>query len=314
MSAVTVVLALLSACANAAASVLQRRAAVEWAGRAPRPRGSRLRRTAGRWAGLLRRPFWIAGTAALVLSAAFQAGALAVGRLSVVQPLLASELLFTLVVGSVVFQHRPDGRTWLSFLALAAGLALFLLAVSPSGGEATGEATGWLPVGAALALTVSVLLLVARTLDGAARAAVLGCATAVCFACTAALVKEVTGRIGDGFAAVFANGYPYAAAAVGLLSFLLLQSTLGAGTLAASQPALTLGDALVSVGLGWSLFGERIPLGPNLLTGALGAFLVAVGTAFLAQSIPVSGSFDAEVGRRRRPPGGSAGTGGEGPA
>ncbi|MDQ0792124.1 DMT family transporter [Streptomyces sp. B1I3] len=315
MNVVTVVLALLSACANAAASVLQRRAAVEWADRVPEPEGSRVRRTIGRWAGLPRRPFWIAGAAALVLSAAFQAGALAVGRLSVVQPLLASELLFTLVVGSMVFHHRPDGRTWLSFLALAAGLALFLLAVSPSGGEETGEATGWLPVGAVLAVTVLGLLPAARTLDGAARAAVLGCATAVCFACTAALIKEVTGRIGDGFAAVFANGYPYAAAAVGLLSFMLLQSTLGAGTLAASQPALTLGDALVSVGLGWTLFGERIPLGLNLLTGALGAFLVATGTAFLAQSLPVSGSFDAEVGTtRRRARGGPAGTGGTGRA
>ncbi|MEU5716357.1 DMT family transporter [Streptomyces sp. NPDC020403] len=308
MNVATVVLALFSACANAAASVLQRRAAVEWADRQPEPPGSRMWRAGGRWAGLLSRPFWIAGAAALVLSAAFQAGALAFGRLSVVQPLLASELLFTLIVGSVVFHRRPAGRTWLSFLALAAGLALFLLAVSPSGGEETGEATGWLPVAALLAVTVLVLLLVARTLHGAARAALLGCATAVCFSCTAALIKEVTGRVGDGFVAVFANGYPYAAAAVGLLSFLLLQSTLGAGTLAASQPALTLGDALVSVGLGWALFGERIPLGLNLLTGALGAVLVAFGTAFLAQSLPGSGSFDATVGpKRHRARGGPAG-------
>ncbi|MDT3400903.1 hypothetical protein RKE29_30610, partial [Streptomyces sp. B1866] len=112
---------------------------------------------ARRLARLLRRPMWLAGAAALVASAVLQAGALAAGRLSVVQPLLAAELLFTLVAGSVVFGHRPGGRTWLSFLALAAGLALFLAAAAPTAGGATAQAGRWAPAGACAAVAVAAL-------------------------------------------------------------------------------------------------------------------------------------------------------------
>ena len=295
MDALTAALALLAAVANGAASVLQRRAAVEQqrdegtGGARPAYGGSRRRQALRRLAGLLRRRYWLAGAAALVLAAAFQAGALTTGELSVVQPLLASELLFTLLLGSLVFRHRPDLVTWLSFLMLAAGLALFMAAVAPTGGTATADTHRWLPTGAGLAVTVAVLAAGARATRGAPRATLLGCVTAVGFATTAALIKEVTGRIPEGAQAVFAGGQLYATGVVGLLSFVLLQSTLRAGTLAASQPALTLGDALVSVVLGWALFDERTALGDHPVAGALGACLIAAGTTGLARSPAVAG-------------------------
>src|SRR5262249_51855862 len=80
---------------------------------------------------------------------------------------------------------------------------------------------------------------------------------------------------------------------VGLISFLLLQSTFRAGSLVASQPALTLGDALVSVALGWVLFGERIVLGPRVVPETVGACLIAAGAAGLTRSPAVAGGGDA---------------------
>ncbi|GAA2376596.1 DMT family transporter [Streptomyces cuspidosporus] len=298
--ALTVLLALLSALGNGAASVLQRRAAMDQVEQErPRERGRgrrgwsrRARQSLLRLARLLRRPFWLAGAAAMVVSAVAQVGALAVGRLSVVQPLLVTELLFTLVVGSLVFRHRPDGRTWLSFVTLAAGLALFLVAADPSHGYSTARNGRWLPVGLLAALAVGVLIAVARALRGAARAAVLGGATAVCFACTAALIKEFTGRFPGGPAAVVTSWPLYAVCGAGLLGFLLLQSTLRAGTLAASQPALTLGDALVSIALGWVLFGERIVLGPRIIPEAVGVALMAVGIVGLTHAPAVADGWD----------------------
>ncbi|MFJ2270000.1 DMT family transporter [Streptomyces sp. NPDC087228] len=292
MNVLAVMLALSAALANGAASVLQRRAAMEQA--ASETAGGR----PAVWQGLrglarlARRPFWLAGATALGLSAALQAGALAFGSLSVVQPLMVSELLFTLLLGTVVFHHRPGGGTWLSFLMLASGLALFLAAAGPAAGEETGKAGTWLLVGISAAAVVLVLVLTARTLAGAAAAAVLGCATAISFACTAALLKEITGRVPEGAAEVFTTGYVYAMCCAGLLSLLLLQSTLRAGTLAASQPALTLGDALVSVVLGKALFDERIALGVHLLPAMSAACLVAAGTVGLSLSPAVAGHWD----------------------
>ncbi|OKJ23412.1 DMT family transporter [Streptomyces sp. CB01580] len=296
MDVLAVTLALLAALANGAASVLQRRAAVDQAACAladDAPDAHRTVRHAVRRAvRLVRRPFWLAGASALGLSALLQAAALAVGSMVVVQPLMASELLFTLLIGTVVFRQRPGGRTWLSFLMLGAGLTLFLTAAGPSPGESTGEAGTWLFVGACAATAVAALLMVARGARGTARVASLGCATAVCFACTAGLVKETAGRIQDGTAAVLTTGYPYALCVVGLLSLALLQSTLHAGTLAVSQPALTLGDALVSVVLGAVLFGERIALEAHVLQAVTGACLVAAGTVGLSRSPAVAEHWD----------------------
>ncbi len=154
----TVVLALLAALANAAASVLQRRAAAD------EPESGKGLRQALRWLGhVLRRPHWVAGAGMLALSTVFQAAALGVGSLALVQPLMAAELLFTLAVGSLVFHRRPDLRTWLAFVALAAGLSLFLTAASPTSGRSTAIPGHWWPAGAALAAAVVSLVAASRT-------------------------------------------------------------------------------------------------------------------------------------------------------
>ncbi|MCP9956275.1 DMT family transporter [Streptomyces sudanensis] len=252
MLALSVCLALLAAVGNAAASVLQRRAAAD-AGAA----GA----AGGWWPGLVRRRVWVWGAALLGVSGLLQALALATGPLAVVQPVMSTELLFTLVLGGLVFRRRPDRRAWWAFGAMAAGLAAFLALAEPSGGRATVPAADWLRAGLVVGAVAAGLVAVAPRLPSAPRAAVLGTATAMGFSGTAALLKDALGRAQEGPAAVFGGWQVYAAVAVGLASFLLLQVTFRAGTLAASQPALTLGDALLSVVLGVWLFDERVVVG-----------------------------------------------------
>ncbi|MGH3312796.1 MAG: DMT family transporter [Streptomyces sp.] len=279
---VTVVLALLGALANAAASVLQRRAA---ATERPGP-------AEGRFAWLthlLHRPVWMWGSAMLVLSGICQAGALAAGPLAVVQPVLATELLFTLVVGSVFFHRRPDTRAWWAFLAMVVGLAAFLILVQPSAGTTRVAVGRWLVVGAAVLAGVLVLVAVSTRLPSAPRATVLGAATAFGFSLTAALMKDAIARLSDGLGALFTAWQTYGVAVVGLASFLLLQVTLRAGTLVASQPALTLGDSLLSLVLGAVLFEEHLTLGLRVLPEVAALALVGAGSVQLARTPEVSG-------------------------
>ncbi|GGS50549.1 DMT family transporter [Streptomyces griseoviridis] len=286
MHVLTVVLALCAALSNAAASVLQRRAAAaDAADAAPGHPVRWLLR-------LVRDPYWVGGAALLAVTTVLQAAALAVGSLALVQPLMASELLFTLVVGSAVFHHRPDRTTWLAFGALAVGLALFLGAAAPSEGQDTAVPGRWATAGPAVLCAVAALAAAGRLARGAARAALFGSASAVAFGGTAALLKEVTGRFPQGVGAVLTQWPPYATAVVGVLGFLLLQSALRAGTLAASQPALTLGDALTSVALGWALFGEEIALGVRVLPELLGVALIGLGSVGLARAPSVHGTWD----------------------
>ncbi|RRQ80701.1 DMT family transporter [Streptomyces griseofuscus] len=289
MLALPVGLALCSALANAASSVLQRRAAAVDTPAEPGGPGALLRGLRR----LLRRPDWLAGVALLMLSAVMQGWALAVGSLSLVQPLLATELLFTLIVGGLVFRRRPGGRTWLAFVALAVGLALFLLSAAPRPGRDDATSRAWLMAGGVACAVVLLLVLAARTVRGPARAALLGLASAVSFATTAALLKESVGRLRLGPGVMFSHWSPYATAAVGLVAFLLLQSALGAGSLAASQPALTLGDALTSVALGWALFEESVQLGLRMIPEAIGIVLIGAGSIGLANTLSAERGWDA---------------------
>ncbi|MFE7749801.1 DMT family transporter [Streptomyces sp. NPDC057428] len=286
MIILAVVLALLAALGNAAASVLQRRAAATDLSTSV---GGRLTgRLAGRF-GFVRLRVWRWGAGLLALSGAAQALALAAGPLAVVQPVMTTELLFTLVLAAVVFRWPPGAGTWAAFLAMALGLAVFLLLASPGGGMETVPPKRWL-VSAVPALLVSiVLIVVGRRLRGSARAAVLGSVTAIGFSFTAALIKDALGLVPDGPGDLFTAWQLYTAAAVGLASFLMLQATLRAGSLAASQPALTLGDSLLSVILGVSLFGESIALGWRVLPELASLGLVAFACVRLSRSPLVSG-------------------------
>ncbi|MCS0634920.1 DMT family transporter [Streptomyces sp. LP05-1] len=286
MTALSICLALLAALGNAGASVLQRRgAATEREGR---HRGSWL-------AGLVHRSVWLWGAALLAVSGVLQALALATGPLAIVQPVMSTELMFTLMVGGLVFRRRPDARTKWAFAAMAVGLAVFLALADPGGGRATVPDDDWWWAGVAAGAFMAVAVVVAFQLPSAPRAAVLGTATATGFAVTAALLKDALGRLPDGIVAVFQGWQPYAAVAVGLGSFLLLQVTLRAGSLVASQPALTLGDALLSVVLGVALFEERVQLGWRIGFEALALAVLLAGCVQLARSPLVTGGEDQET-------------------
>ncbi|WP_069814038.1 DMT family transporter [Streptomyces sp. TP-A0874] len=283
MIVLALTLALLAALGNAAASVLQRRSA------ATAPLGSSGRRLS--WLiGLVRRPLWLLGAAALAVSGLFQAVALAAAPLAIVQPVMTTELLFTLLVGSFVFRRPPDRRTRWSFLAMAVGLAAFLGLAAPSGSADSAKASHWVMVGPPAVVVVVLLVLIARHLKPAGRAAVLGAATAIGFAFTAALVKDAIGNLAQGLVGVVTSWQLYTALGIGLVSFVLLQTALRAGPLVASQPALTLGDSLLSVFLGVLLFGERIVLGVRMLPEAAALVLLVLGSVGLARSPLVSGT------------------------
>ncbi|MFC7472238.1 hypothetical protein ACFQVA_39170 [Actinomadura keratinilytica] len=106
MTVLTVVLALLAALGNAAASVLQRRGTTQVDGG-----GAAVARWWSWATRLLRRRVWLWGAALLAVSGLCQAAALAADPLAVVQPVMTTELLFTMVIGSAVFRRcRTSGR------------------------------------------------------------------------------------------------------------------------------------------------------------------------------------------------------------
>lgn len=75
---------------------------------------------------LLRNPMWLAGWGALAGGFVFQALALHVGQLSVVQPLLITELVFALALRRVWLRQPIRGATWWAAALTCASLSVWI--------------------------------------------------------------------------------------------------------------------------------------------------------------------------------------------
>ncbi|MFE2428963.1 DMT family transporter [Streptomyces sp. NPDC059373] len=280
-SVLSVAFALLAAVSNATATVLQRRAALD----VPLDEGFRLKLLID----LLHRPVWLGGMAAVLAAAGFQALALVNGALSVVQPIFVLELPFALLIGGVVLQRRVTRDGWVAVACIAAGLGMALAAAAPTDGTDRPTGPGWVLAIVCCAGTMAVLVRIALLRPaGRVRATCFGAAAAIGYALTAALIKDATHAWQTGGATGFFLAWQtYAFAAAGVCALFLLQNAVQSGPLVASQPALTLGDALVSLSLGVTLFGEGVRTGWWLIPEVAGVALVLYGAVHLAR-IPLT--------------------------
>lgn len=273
---ICVVFALLTAVSNAMASVLQRRAAMD----APAGRAMHL----SLFGYLLHRKIWLAGIAMTIVAAICQATALDSGPIALVQPLFIIELPSALLLGGLVMRRRMARRSWVAVGVVTAGLVVSLACAAPSGGTQTAPADLWALALIAVGGFEAVLLAAALRGRGQTRAALLGLAAACGYSLTAALMKQAMAALSQGAGTFFSTWQLYATAAAGVASLFLLQNALQAGTLVASQPMLTMGDALISVCLGALLFGETIRLGWWLVPQIIGLLAIAVGYVELSSS------------------------------
>jgi hypothetical protein len=247
---------------------------------------------------LARRPVWLLGIASMILGFVFQLTALRFGPLALVQPILALELLIVFGYLAVMGAGRVTikRRDWLAAAAMSAGIGLFLRLASPSGGRPHAPGSSWLLAGLITFGVVLVALAVAFGLGGRSgasrsrRAAVLGSATGIAWGFLAAVIKELSSRLGHGFGAVFSSWSLYVLIAVGAATMLLASHALAAGPLAASQPGFTILDPLSASLLGVFLFSEHIRTGLVDLAGeALALAIVAAGASVLSHSCLILG-------------------------
>jgi drug/metabolite transporter (DMT)-like permease len=245
---------------------------------------------------LARQPIWVLGLATMILGFVLQVSALHFGALALVQPILALELIFVFGYMAVIGSRTVKRRDWLAAVAMCAGLGLFLLAASPSGGALHAPAHLWWLAGLASLGVVLFALVVAFGLGrrpGAAparRAAVLGAATGVSWGFVAAVIKELSSHLGDGTGAIVSNWSFYVLIGAGAATLLLASHALAAGPLAASQPGFTILDPLSASLLGLFLFGEHFQTGVLDLAGqALALALLVGGVSALSHSHLIDG-------------------------
>lgn len=271
-----IALALVAALLFALGTVLQQKAGLE-------------KPSEGSSSGLLlrmaRRPVWLAGIAADAFGFVAQAAALGVGRLAVVQPLLVSSVVFALPLGAHLTGQRVRrldvGAAFLVVIALVA----FLTIANPSGGQDDAPIGDWLIAGGACILVCVPLVLLGQRGPAPRRAAMLGIATGILFALSAALTKAVVDELDDGLLDVIAGWHLYALAAVGYASMTLNQLALNTGALAPAVATSMAFDPITSVVLGIALLHESLDAQPLEVAATVASLVAALaGMAILARS------------------------------
>lgn len=235
---------------------------------------------------LLRSRVWLTGWAVNLTGFFTQAAALHFGSVALVQPLLVTQLLFTLPLVSLQGRRWPLRREWLAAAGICAGVAVFLAVRGgvPHAGSADRVRILW-AAGSALVL-ICILVIASANRPPVIHAAGVATAAGLCFALSAVFIKlTATSLLHDGVAATATDWPGYALAGSTALGLLLEQEAFGGGPLPITMTAMTISNPIASYLIGVLAFHIAPPTGGGQLAAIAGsAALLTLGTVVLASS------------------------------
>lgn len=236
---------------------------------------------------LLRRPIWLGGIGAMVAGQLLGATALGMGSLVVVEPLLATNVLFALPLAAFASQRRLSRGDWVGAVLVVGGLALFLVGIAPQSAVATGDmrAVTWLLAGGTIVLVVLLLLLLGRRRHPRTQAALTATAAGVAFGLQDFLTQRNIVDLDKGVLALLVSWQPWVLLVVAITGLTFAQRAFGLADLSASLPPITLAEPVVGIALSIGALGQGLPHDPLLLAGSVGGLvLMLTGVVVLTRS------------------------------
>ena len=245
---------------------------------------------------LLHQPRWLAGIALSAASFLILATALAFGPLSLVQPLVATEVLIALPLIARRNKRRLTRKDAVGALTVTAGMAVFIAVSPPLSGIVRPGAGAWFPAFIGIGALIAVASTASLRAGGTARVIWLAVAAGAVYGLLDALAKSSVGVLQThGLAGVVTAWEPYALAAAGVLGALFGQSAFNAGPLALSLPVIDTLEPVAAVVLATTVFRERLASSPwQLALQLAGGALAVAGIAVLSHSSVVSTEFRTE--------------------
>ena len=249
---------------------------------------------------LMKVPRWLGGIGLMVAGMVLGAIALSQGEVSLVEPLLATNLLFALAL-SRKQTRQPLGRQgWAGLVLLAGGVTAFIVAGEPRGGNAVADPLRhWLIIGAMIGLAL-LLTTYAKRSRLSSGPVLLALAAGLLYGVQDALTRVSGQRFSEGGWMELLTGWqPYAVLALGITGLVLVQSAFETASLRMSLPALTAAQPLAGIICGVGFLGDRL----RTDTGALAweaAGLAAVVTGIVLLGLhPAMPRGTAEPARAR---------------
>ena len=226
---------------------------------------------------------WLLGTLALLSGYLFQAGALDRGRLSIIQPLLVTTVVFALPLGYFLTKQHVGRREVIGAGVILLGLGVFTYFGDPAGGNENAPNDEW--AATILVLTaLSIVLLTFGSRGGLSmKAAVYGTVAGIMFGLSAALTKPTLDYLHQSVGTMLSHWECYVLAAAGILGFVLQQVSLGTGRLAPSVATVSVANPVVGILIGTLLFDERLsrPVW-HVVVAVVGLGLALVGAVVIS--------------------------------
>ena len=208
---------------------------------------------------LAKQTWWLLGTIALLCGYAFQAVALANGRLAVIQPLLVTTIVFALPLGYFLTNQIVNRREVLGAAVVVAGLAIFTVVGDAASGNDNAPANEWAVAVLVFGLVAAALIVLGSNGSLTRKAGLYGACAGVLYGLSASLCKPTVEILGDdGIGAVLTSWEAYAFAIAGILAFVVQQVSLATGKLATSVATVSVCNPLVSIVIGTLLLDERL--------------------------------------------------------
>lgn len=234
---------------------------------------------------LVRNRRWLAGIGTAVGSYVFQAIALATGPLSLVQPLVVSELLFAIPISARRHGSRLGLREWVGLLTVTIGLVVGIVAADPHRGHPIQPFSSWIWPLIGVGVIATAAVFIGKAISGPARASLFALSGATVMAFQSALFAATIASLRADIGHTFVTWQPYALIVASFTGLFLVQNAYQAGPLAASMPVMDAVLPMVSIGLGIGLFGEHVRTNVLGLAGAaVGIVLLVTGIVMLDTS------------------------------
>ncbi|WP_328388211.1 DMT family transporter [Streptomyces sp. NBC_00400] len=238
---------------------------------------------------LVRMPLWLAGIGLMVVGMALGAMALGMGDITLVEPLLATNLLFAMALSRRLTRQRLGRSGWAGLWLLAGGVTAFIVAGRPQGGQrSTDHLWQWLIMGMVLG-TALLLAAVAKRerVHVSLEAALLGIAAGLIYGLQDALTRISGEHFSEGgWSALVTSWQPYAIVVLGVLALVLVQSAFESAPLRLSLPALTAAQPLAGIACGVGFLGDQLRVTPAALAWEVAGIVAVVAGIVLIGSHP----------------------------
>jgi len=238
---------------------------------------------------LVRMPLWLAGIGLMVVGMALGAMALGMGDITLVEPLLATNLLFAMALSRRLTRQRLGRSGWAGLWLLAGGVTAFIVAGRPQGGQRSADHLWqWLIMGMVLGIALLLAAVAKRErVHVSLEAALLGVAAGLIYGLQDALTRISGEHFSEGgWAALFTSWQPYAIVVLGVLALVLVQSAFESAPLRLSLPALTAAQPLAGIACGVGFLGDQLQVTPAALAWEVTGIVAVVAGIVLIGSHP----------------------------